>query len=87
MLTDEVVEKQVLPILVSVAFDKTEYPEVRMAAISLLIRTTGADIALWQQLAYMTWFELSREVHSFVYTTLKSLAALERPVDHVSWKA
>ena len=87
VLTDQVVEHKVLPILVSVAFDKTEFPDVRMAAISLLIRTTSADIAIWQQLAYMTWFELSQEVHSFVFTTLRSLASLERPVDPVSWKA
>jgi len=33
LLTDDLIEKQVLPILVSVMNDRSEHPEVRMAAI------------------------------------------------------
>jgi len=79
-LTDEVIEKHVLPILVSVAFDKGEHPEVRMAAISLLMYTTSADLSIWQQLAYLTWFEVSEEVHSYIYTSFRYMAGLERPL-------
>jgi len=61
ILTDEIVEKKVLPVLASVAFDKTESQEVRMAAIALISRATPTDTTLWQQLAYSTWFELNQE--------------------------
>jgi hypothetical protein len=85
-LTDEVVEKQVMPVLVSAAFDKGEHPEVRMAAFSLLMYTTAADVAIWQQMAYSTWFEPSKEVHSFVYSSLKSLAYLNQDVPSIHWQ-
>jgi hypothetical protein len=86
IVTDKVVTKKVLPILVSVAFDKGEHPEVRNAAISLLMYTTNADITIWQQLAYMTWFEVSEQVKCFVYTSLRNMAGLERPIANVHWK-
>lgn len=76
MIDDEYVEKKVLPILVSVAFDKSEHPMVRMAAIQMLIYSPQADVAIWQQLAISTWSEISQEVHSFVYSTIKNLAQL-----------
>jgi hypothetical protein len=85
ILTDEIVEKQVLPILVSVAFDKGEHPEVRNAAYALLFHCTYADVALWQQAALATWFEPSRDVRSFVFSTLKSLAQLDRPLKGIKW--
>jgi hypothetical protein len=80
VVNDEIVEKRVLPILMSAAFDKGEHPEVRMAAMSLLFYTSNADRTIWQQLAYLTWFEVSQEVHSFIYNTLKSMAHLEHPM-------
>jgi len=90
LITDEVVEKEVLPILVAVQNDKSEHPEVRMAAVSLLIYTTNADLTIWQQLAYSTWQPYSREVHAYIYSTLKYLAELERPLGfhrRMSYKA
>jgi len=85
-VTDELIEKRVLPILVSVAMDKGEHPEVRMAAISLIMYTTNADITIWQQLAYMTWFEVSEQVRSFVYTSFRCMAGLEKPLGPIHWK-
>jgi hypothetical protein len=86
ILTDKLIEKRVLPILVSVAHDRSEHPEVRMAAISLLWYTTPADLTIWQQLAYSTWFEPSQEVHSFIYSSLRSLAHENRPVTGINWR-
>jgi hypothetical protein len=83
IVTDEVVEKKVLPILMSAAFDKGEHPEVRMAAITLLFYTSNADRVIWQQLAYMTWFEVSQEVHSFIFKTLESMAHIEHPMHKI----
>ncbi len=83
VVTDMVVEEKVLPILMSCAFDKGAHPEVRMAAITMLFYTTNADRVIWQQLAYMTWFEVSEEVHSLIYNTLKNMAHLEHPVHRV----
>jgi hypothetical protein len=74
VIDDEFVEKKVLPILVSVAFDRSEHPMVRMAAVQMLVYTPQADVAIWQQLALSTWNEISQEVHSFIYSTLKNLA-------------
>jgi hypothetical protein len=85
LLTDEVVEQQVLPVLVSVAFDRGEHPEVRNAAFSLLFHCTYADVAIWQQAALATWFEPSRDVRSYIYSTLKSLANLDRPLKGAKW--
>lgn len=87
IMTDEMIEKNVLPILVAVAQDKTEDFEVRCAAISLLVRSTVADMTLWQKIAYMTWFEKNKQVHSYVYSIIKSLAQAETPVDPVTWRA
>lgn len=83
VIDDKFVEKKVLPILASVAFDKTEHPMVRVAAVQMFIYCPQADVAIWQQLAISTWSEISQEVHSFIYSTLKNLAQLStvlRPV-------
>jgi len=84
-LTDQFIEQQVLPILASVSFDRGEFPSVRMAAISLLLYTTDADITIWQQLAYSTWFAASQEVHAFIYTSLHRLAHIEGPLNGLLW--
>lgn len=60
-LTDEVIEKRVLPILTSVTFDKTESQDVRMAAVSMLVRATSADITIWQKLALSSWSETNQQ--------------------------
>jgi len=84
-LTDEIIEKRVLPILVSVAMDKGEHPEVRMAAINLIMYTTNADITIWQQLAYMTWFETSEQVRTYICTSFRHMAGLEKPLAPIHW--
>lgn len=86
ILTDEIVLKKVVPILVSCAFDKGEHPEVRIAAIALLFRCNKVDVTLWQQIAYMTWFEVSLEVHSYVYQTLKNLAELKKYSPEINYR-
>jgi hypothetical protein len=48
-----------------------------MAAIQMLTYCPQADFAIWQQLAISTWSEVSQEVHSFIYSTLKNLAQLD----------
>jgi hypothetical protein len=84
-LTDKFIENQVLPILVSVSFDRGEFPSARMAAISQLLFTTDADVNIWQQLAYSTWFAASQEVHSFIYTSFQNLAQLKGPFSSHLW--
>lgn len=56
-----------------------------MAAISLLMYTTNADVTIWQQLAYMTWFEPSQEVKHFICTSFRYMAGLERPLAPIHW--
>jgi len=82
VITDEVVEKQVLPLLTSVAFNRGEHPGVRNAAITLLFYTTNADRVIWQQLAFLTWFDVE-EVHSLVYNSFKSMTELTHPVHRI----
>jgi hypothetical protein len=84
-LDDKYIEKEVLPVLASVAFDRGEHSSVRMAAISLLLFTTDADINIWQQLAYSTWFAASQEVHAFIYTSLHNLAYVKGPLNNQLW--
>jgi len=88
MITEKFVRKEVLPILVSAAFDKSEHPMVRMSAIQMLVYCSAADEAIYQQLAMNTWSESSEEVHSFIWSTLNNLAQLDKPltVDHFVMK-
>jgi hypothetical protein len=83
ILSDKIVEGVVMPILLSAAFDKGENTDVRMAAITMIFHSSAANKAIYQQLAYMTWFPASRQVHSFIYHSLKSMAEVEHPVHHV----
>lgn len=85
-VTDVLVEKKVLPLLVSVAFDQTEHHSVRIAAIQLLTYCTYADVVIWQKLATSTWYEKSQEVKSFVYSTIKGWATLQRPLRNLHWR-
>jgi len=85
VVTDKLVEKYVLPLLASVAFDSGEHPSVRAAAISLLVHCTYADTALWQQLAMSTWFERSRSIHSLIHSLIYSLAKLDSPLTGRQW--
>jgi len=68
----------VRPILLTIIDNSAEYPEVRIAAVSVL-PYAQPTIAELQKIAVMTWFEPSREVASFIYSTFKYLAATEVP--------
>ncbi|ODM89521.1 Vitellogenin [Orchesella cincta] len=72
----QVVQKKVVPLLMSVALDKTEHPTVRCIAIQMIVYS-GADVTQWQMLAMNTWINDSEEVHYFTYTTMKNLAELQ----------
>merc|ERR1711915_574601 len=56
-----------------------EDPEVRMAAITGLVSIYPSSVEL-QKLALRTWFEPSRQVVSFIHSTLKSLTRLSGSV-------
>lgn len=83
VLTDDLIEKEVLPILVAVQNDKSQHPDVRMAALTVLIYSPKADLAIWQQIALGTRRSGSQEYHSYVYSVIKSLAELEHPLNEV----
>merc|ERR1711970_393491 len=63
------------PIFMSVIENLSEAPEVRMAAITALTfcKPSSADL---QRLALRTWFEPSRQVASYIYSTLETLKSL-----------
>ena len=64
------------PVFKSIIENVAETPEVRIAAITALTYSspTTADL---QKLAIRTWFEPSRQVSSYIYSTLKMLSQLQ----------
>merc|ERR1711872_262485 len=63
------------PVFLSLIENPAEVPEVRMAAITGLISSYPSSVDL-QKLALRTWFEPSRQVVSYIHSTLKSLTQL-----------
>merc|ERR1712042_172969 len=63
------------PVFLSLIENPAEVPEVRMAAITGLISSYPSSVDL-QKLALLTWFEPSRQVVSYIHSTLKSLTKL-----------
>merc|ERR1712042_287381 len=63
------------PVFLSLIENPAEVPEVRMAAITGLISSYPPSVDL-QKLALRTWFEPSRQVVSYIHSTLKSLTKL-----------
>ena len=61
--------------LTSLATNIGERPEVRMASIGMLL-LSNATQSVYTKLAASTWFESSRQVHSFVHSLISSLAAV-----------
>ncbi|CAB4065733.1 unnamed protein product [Lepeophtheirus salmonis] len=55
-----------------------EHPEVRIAAVSVLPFSSPSTTEL-QKIALRTWFEPSKQVTSFIYSTLKSLRTTQVP--------
>merc|ERR1711970_93211 len=68
----------VRPILMSIIENIAERPEVRIAAVAILpyAQPTVAELKM---IAVRTWLEPSKQVASFIYSTLKSLAVTEVP--------
>merc|ERR1719427_2276294 len=68
----------VRPILMSIIENIAERPEVRISAVALL-PYAQPTIAELKMIAVRTWLEPSRQVASFIYSTLRSLAVTEVP--------
>merc|ERR1719431_290078 len=68
----------VKPILMSIIENIAERPEVRIAAVAVLpyAQPTVAELKM---IAVRTWLEPSKQVASFIYSTLRSLAVTEVP--------
>merc|ERR1719219_1002127 len=68
----------VKPILMSIIENIAERPEVRIAAVAVLpyAQPTVAELKM---IAVRTWLEPSKQVASFIYSTLRSLTATEIP--------
>merc|ERR1719431_2476958 len=68
----------VRPVLMSIIENIAERPEVRIAAVAILPHAQPT-IAELKMIAVRTWLEPSKQVASFIYSTLKSLAVTEVP--------
>merc|ERR1719219_2192866 len=68
----------VKPILMSIIENIAERPEVRIAAVAVLpyAQPTTAELKM---IAVRTWLEPSKQVASFIYSTLRSLTVTEIP--------
>ena len=64
---------QIHPILISLASNVGERPEIRMASLGLLFMS-NAPQALWQKFAAQSWFEPNRQFASFTHKLIKSIA-------------
>ena len=60
-----------MEIVLPIFFNDTETPKLRNAAFGVMIRCQPS-LSLLQKVATHTWFEKSREVGSFVTSTLES---------------
>jgi hypothetical protein len=63
------------PVFMSIIENVAENPEVRIAAITALTYSHPSTADL-QKLAIRSWFEPSRQVSSYIYSTLKTLSQL-----------
>jgi len=68
----------VRPILMNIIENIAERPEVRIAAVAVL-PYAQPTIAELKMIAVRTWLEPSKQVASFIYSTLRSLAVTEVP--------
>lgn len=69
---------QVKPLLLAIIENTEEAPEVRTAAVAILPYTQPSPNDI-QAIAIRSWFEPSRQVASFIRTTLYSLLNTETP--------
>ena len=63
--------ERVTPLLIPLCENVAERPDVRMAAIGMLL-TSNAPLVVWQRLASRMWIEPSAQVHAFLYDMLVS---------------
>lgn len=70
-----VILEQIHPILLSVATNVAERPEVRMASIAMLFMS-NAPQSLWQKFASSTWFEPSRQVATWIHSLIESITIM-----------
>jgi hypothetical protein len=66
-----------LPIYSSLVHNPAENREIRIAALSMMMRMDPSTVHL-QKLAVATWFEEDEHVHRFIWTTLKTLSEIKR---------
>ena len=74
---------QLYNVLTSLADNIAERSEVRMAAIGLLLNV-NTPMAIWQKIAYRTWFDKSQQVAAFTHSLISSLASIQHDVYHES---
>merc|ERR1711962_895151 len=67
------------PVFLALIENTAENSEVRMAAVTGLMYCSPSTANL-QKLAIRTWFEPSRQVSSYIYSTLKSVSELSNSV-------
>lgn len=67
--------ERVHPLLIALSDNVAERPEVRMAAISMLLHS-NAPMAVWQKIASRTWIEPSQQVAAYIYNILESLTTM-----------
>ena len=69
------IPERVYPLLLALADNIAERPEVRMAAISILLNVQ-VPINVWQRVASRTWFEPNQQVRAFIYNMIVSYTRL-----------
>jgi Lipoprotein amino terminal region len=61
-------------------YHSTTYPNsVRVAALSMLLYSQP-QLYIWQRIAVSTWFEPSMSLQTFIYSSIRSIAANKDPV-------
>jgi len=69
---------KVRPILMAIITNPVESADIRIASTSIL-PFTNPSVAELQRLATLTWFEPSKQVTSFIISTIRSLATTSVP--------
>lgn len=61
-------------------YHSTTYPNsVRVAALSMMLYSQP-QLYIWQRIAVSTWFEPSMALQTFIYSSMRSIAANKDPV-------
>ncbi len=69
--------QQVHPILIRLATNIAERPEIRMSSLGLSVLSNG-PLSTWQKLAASTWFEPSQQVASWTHSLIRSLIKIPK---------